>query len=199
MGGGVSTGRTGLDTGRERVMRAAYSLFSRAGIRSVGVDTVIAEAGVAKMTLYRNFPSKEGLVLAFLQRREDLWTHGWVQKEITRRAETPAGRLLAIFDIFDEWFHRSDFEGCAFITVLLEMNEPESPIRDACVGHLANIRRIIVGLAEDAGIADTDAFSRQWHILMKGSIVAAHEGDVDAAGRSREMGELLLRRRGVAV
>lgn len=199
---GVGTGRAGsvdMESGRERVMRAAYGLFSRDGIRSVGVDTVIAEAGVAKMTLYRNFPSKEDLVLAFLRRREELWTHGWVQREIMQRADTPAGRLLAVFDLFDEWFHRPDFEGCAFVTILLEVSDQDSAVRKACIRHLANIREILIGLATECGIEDPDAFSRQWHILMKGSIVAASEGDALAAKRAQEMGVLLLRSRGITV
>jgi AcrR family transcriptional regulator len=196
-GNGAATSSADPLSGRERVMRAAYELFSREGVRSVGIDTVIAEAGVAKMTLYRNFPSKEGLVLAFLQRREELWTHGWVRAEVSRRTDTPAGRLLAIFEIFDEWFHRPDFEGCAFVSILLETSDLVNPIRQACVEHLANIRGILTELAEAAGIEDSDAFARQWHILMKGSIVAAGEGDADAARRARELGELLLRQHGI--
>lgn len=191
------TGVADPATGRERVLRAAYDLFSRDGVRSVGVDMVIAEAGVAKMTLYRNFPSKEELVLAFLQRREETWTHGWVRQEIERRAETPTGRLLAVFDLFGEWFQRSDFEGCAFISILLEMSEPDSAIRRACVNHLANIRMILHGIAVDAGAPDPDNLARQWHILMKGSIVAAGEGDMHAASRAQLMGELLLRHYGL--
>ncbi|MGQ0777227.1 MAG: TetR/AcrR family transcriptional regulator [Pseudonocardiales bacterium] len=72
-------------SGRERVLGAAYNLFSCQGTRAVGVDAVIGEAGVAKMTLYRNFASKNDLILAFLERRENLWTHGWVQAESWRR------------------------------------------------------------------------------------------------------------------
>ncbi|MDT7776852.1 MAG: hypothetical protein QOC67_5776, partial [Pseudonocardiales bacterium] len=75
----------GAPSGRERVERAAYDLFSRRGVRAVGVDTVISEANVAKMTLYRNFDSKDELILAFLRRRELLWTNGWVRAEATRR------------------------------------------------------------------------------------------------------------------
>ncbi|HEY0639585.1 MAG TPA: TetR/AcrR family transcriptional regulator [Pseudonocardiaceae bacterium] len=195
--GGTRSGSVDLESGRERVMRAAYGLFSRDGIRSVGVDTVIAEAGVAKMTLYRNFPSKEDLALAFLRRREEVWTHGWVVREITGRADTPAGQLLACFDLFDEWFRRDDFEGCAFVTILLEMHDRESPIRQACVKHLANIRTILAGVAADAGIEDPERFAAQWQILLKGAIVTAQEGNEDAALLGREMGELLLRRHGL--
>jgi AcrR family transcriptional regulator len=181
------------ESGRERVRRAAYELFSRDGTQAVGVDAVIARAGAAKMTLYRNFPSKDDLILDFLRRREQLWTHEWLEAESRRRGETPRQQLLAIFDVFSEWFGKPDFEGCAFLTTMIEVNDPEHPVHQAAVGHLANIRAYIAELAAGAGIADADAFARKWHILMKGSIMAAHEGDTAAAARARDMGELLLR------
>ncbi|MGH3821627.1 MAG: TetR/AcrR family transcriptional regulator [Pseudonocardiaceae bacterium] len=186
------------DSGRERVMRAAYDLFSRQGTRAVGVDAVIGEAGVAKMTLYRNFASKDDLILAFLERREMHWTHGWVRAESQRRGQTPAQRLLAIFEIFGEWFARPDFEGCSFVTTLLEVTNRDSPVRQASIRHLANIRSYLCELASQAGVADADSFARQWHILMKGSIVAAAEGDTQAAYRARELGMLLLKEHGIA-
>src|SRR6202034_167065 len=98
------------ESGRERVSRAAYELFSRDGIRAVGVDAVVASAGTAKMTLYRNFPSKDDLILDFLRRREQLWTRDWLETESRSRGETPRDRLLAIFDVFGEWFNQPDFE-----------------------------------------------------------------------------------------
>ncbi|MGH3874150.1 MAG: TetR/AcrR family transcriptional regulator [Pseudonocardiaceae bacterium] len=193
-------GADGADpgSGRERVMRAAYELFSRHGTRAVGVDAVIGAAGVAKMTLYRNFASKDNLILAFLERREVRWTHGWVRAESRRRGATPAQRLLAIFEIFGEWFARPDFEGCSFVTTLLEVADQDSPVRQASVRHLANIRAYLCELAAEAGVADPDSFARQWHILMKGSIVAAAEGDTQAAARARELGILLLSHHGIA-
>jgi AcrR family transcriptional regulator len=186
----------GQDSGRERVSRAAYELFSREGVRTVGVDAVIARAGTAKMTLYRNFPSKDDLILDFLRRREQLWTRDWLEAESQRRGGTPRDRLLAIFDVFSEWFSRPDFEGCSFLTTMIEVNDREHPVHQAAVGHLANIRGYIESLAADAGIRDADAFARKWHILMKGSIMAAHEGDTAAAARARELGELLLKEHG---
>jgi AcrR family transcriptional regulator len=186
------------ESGRERVMRAAYDLFSRQGTRTVGVDAVISEAGVAKMTLYRNFASKDDLILAFLERRETLWTVGWVRAESQRRGDTPVQRLLAIFEIFGEWFARPDFEGCSFITTLLEVTNRDSAVRQASVLHLANIRGYLCELAAEAGVADPDAFARQWHILMKGSIIAGAEGDTQAADRARELGILLLNKHGLA-
>jgi AcrR family transcriptional regulator len=186
-------------SGRERILEAAYDLFSRGGVRAIGVDTITAEAAVAKMTLYRNFNSKNELALAFLALREQRWTIGWVQDEVLRRASSPAGQLLAIFEIFSEWFARDDFEGCAFITSLLEFEDPDDPVRQACVMHLANIRAFVCELAQAAGVEDPRRFAAQWHILMKGSIVAAHEGDREAALEARELGVLLLERHGVTL
>ena len=90
----------------------------------MGIDEVIERSGVAKATLYRHFPSKDDLVLAFLERREQLWTREFVEAGAESRGATPDERLLAIFDVFDEWFRREDFEACSFINVLLEMGDP---------------------------------------------------------------------------
>ena len=185
------TGATPRDA-RERILETAYELFSRNGIRAVGVDRVIAESGVAKMTLYRHFGSKDELVLEFLRRREQRWTQEWLQAEVERRTDDPAERLLAIFDVFDAWFRTEDFEGCAFINVLLELADRTSSVRKATIVHLATIRSFLQGLASDAGVADPEDFARSWHILMKGSIVAAGEGDHEAARRAQAIGKLLL-------
>ena len=188
-----------MTAARERILETAYELFSRRGTRAVGVDTIIAEAGVAKMTLYRNFASKDELILAFLERREERWTRAWLQADVERLADTPAERMLAIFDVFGAWMERGDFEGCSFINVMLELDDRGSAVRQACVQHLAAIRGFVRELAQDAGIpADRAAHvAAQWHILMKGSIVAAAEGDTLAASRARELGALLLGHLGV--
>jgi AcrR family transcriptional regulator len=176
---------------RERILESSYDLFSRRGIRDVGVDEVIENAGVAKATLYRHFPSKDDLVLAFLERREQLWTREFVEAGLESRGGTPEERLLAIFEVFDEWFRREDFEACSFINVMLELG-PEHPAGGASVRHLENIRSIVRRLAEEAGLRDPASFAHSWHILMKGSIVAAAEGDVEAARRARSMARQLI-------
>jgi len=186
-----------LANARERIDRTAYELFSRHGIRAVGVDTISARSGVAKMTLYKHYPSKEELALAFLRRREELWTRSWLQKEVERRARTPAERLLAVFDVFEKWFRRRDFEGCSFIKVLLEHDDRGHPVRKAAEAHIETIRAFLRQLAADAGVRDADAFARQMQMVMMGSIVAAYAGDRDAARRAKEMGSLLLARAGI--
>lgn len=184
--------------GRDRILRAAYDLFCRFGTRAVGVDTVVSSAHVAKMTLYRHFSTKDELILATLARREQLWTREWLQDEVNVRASTPTERLLAIFDVFGEWFERSDLEGCTFINTMIEFEDIGHPVRQASVQHLANIRAFLQELATAAGIDDPDNLARKWHILMKGSIISAMEGDVLAARRAREIGELVLAQHSVA-
>jgi AcrR family transcriptional regulator len=87
---------------RERLLAAAYELFSQQGVRATGVDAIIDRSGVARQTIYRHFASKQDLVLAFLERREALWTKDWLQSEVKRRASSSGQRLLAVFDLFDE-------------------------------------------------------------------------------------------------
>src|SRR5438552_12241988 len=195
----LAPGSPRLATARERIDRTAYELFSRHGIRAIGVDAVIARSGVAKQTLYRHYPSKNDLILAFLRRREELWTRTWLEREVERQAHTPGGRLLVIFDTFDKWFRRPDFEACSFIKVLFEHGERGDPLRDATVRHIETVRSFIRQLAEDADVRDADGFARQWQMLMMGSIVAAYAGDPDAARRAKEIGRLLLASNGIAL
>jgi AcrR family transcriptional regulator len=179
-------------TARERILTTAYRLFTRRGIRAVGTDEVIAVSGVAKATLYRHFPSKNDLVLAVLQRREELWTLGLVEQQSRLRGETPEEQLLAIFDVFHDWFQdRDGYEGCSFINVLLEMGAGH-PAGQASVAYLDNIRGIVRQRAQAAGLLDIDNFARSWHILMKGSIISAAEGDLEAAHRAQAMARALI-------
>jgi len=177
---------------RERILDTAYELFSHRGIHDVGVDEVVERAGVAKATLYNHFRSKDELVLAFLEQREQIWTYGWVEREARRRGATPEEQLLAIFDLFDEWFYGDDFEGCSFVNTLLEFRDLEHPVGRASADYLENIRSVVRNLALAAGLRDPDDFALSWHILMKGSIVQAGEGDRDAAKRAQTLGNLLI-------
>ena len=176
---------------RERILDAAYELFSRRGVQAVGVNEVIQRAGVATATLYRHFPSKDELVLAFLDLREQRWTKDLIEAGAMRRGSNPEERLLAIFDVLDEWFHRDDFEAGSFIKVLLELG-PNNPAGGASVRHLEQLRAIAHHLAEEAGLRDTESFAHSWHILIQGSIVVAAEGDTQAAQRGKSMARLLI-------
>lgn len=176
---------------RERIVRTAYELFSHRAIRDVGVDELIQNAGVATSTFYRHFPSKDDVVIAFLERREQIWTFGTVEAEARRRGTTARECLLAIFDIYDEWFRRDDYEACSFMHVLFEMGS-EHPLGRASIDNLGRIRQVVRMFAQEAGLRDLEEFDWSWHILMKGAIVAAEEGDRDAALRAKKMARWLI-------
>jgi AcrR family transcriptional regulator len=144
------------------------------------------------MSLYRNFGSKDELILAFLRRREQVWGHDWLVAEVAGRTRDPAGRLLAIFDVCGEWFAREDFEGCAFVGVLVGIDDRDHPVRQATIRHLAAMREWMADLACAAGVRDDEGLARQWHLLLKGATIAALEGDLQAAERAKQMGQLLL-------
>jgi AcrR family transcriptional regulator len=185
------TAKSSTSSTRDRILASAYRLFRNRGIAQVGVDAIVADSGCAKASLYNNFSSKEQLALEFLAQREAIWTRGWLEEGLRRRSADPEARLLAIFDLFDEWFHKKNFEGCSFINVLLE-SEFNSPIHRAAARHLDNIRMIVRGVAMDAGLEDPERFSEVWHLLMKGSIVAAGEGKRNAARHAQDAGRVLL-------
>jgi AcrR family transcriptional regulator len=178
---------------RERLLDTAYELFSRRGIRGVGIEEVIERAGVAKATLYRHFPSKDDLVLAFLERRHQHWTDD-IHLAQTRHSDgRPEERLLAIFDVLDERFRSEEFDAYLFFNALLEMGA-EHPAGRASVRHVEHLRSIVRQLADEAELRDTEAFARSWHILMKGSIIAAAEGDPAAGQRAKAMARSLIDR-----
>jgi hypothetical protein len=120
-------------------------------------------------------------VIAFPERREERWTLAWVAAEARRRGTTPEQQLLAIFELFDEWFRRDDFEACSLIDVLIEIGPAH-----------ASIKTVVGRLAEETALRDPAALARSWHLLMKGSIVAAAEGDAEAAQRAQSMARLLI-------
>lgn len=177
---------------RGRVLSTAYNLFCSQGVQATGIDRIVAEAGVAKMTLYRHFRSKEELVLAVLDLREELWSNRWLIAEAKRRGDTPREQLLAIFDLFDGWFHQADYEGCLLNNVLLESRE--RPIRAACIAKRNNVLAFLRSLTEQAGVRDPDTVARQWQMLMTGAMVEVAGGDLEAARRARDVASALLER-----
>lgn len=172
----------------------AYDLFCRFGVQPVGIDWIVAEAGVAKTTLYRHFRSKDELAVAVLQLREQRWTREWLEGGVRARARTPGKQLLAIFDLFHEWFQLEDYEGCLFMNTLLEVHDPTSPVRIESERRLMSIRAFVRGLAEEAGIRKADDFAHRWQLIMLGCIAAASGGDRQAAQRGRTIASNVLDR-----
>jgi len=176
---------------QHRLEEVAYKLFCRKGINAVGTEELIVSSGVARMTLYRHYKSKDNLILSFLELREKRWTIGWLKDEATRRATNSRARLLAIFDLFDEWFQTKDFRGCEFINVMIESKYGGRTHR-AAAQKLTNIRSVLKNWAMEASLADTERFAVAWHILMKGAIITAQEGVKGAAIEAKRTAALVL-------
>ncbi|MCU1441654.1 MAG: TetR family transcriptional regulator [Rhodoglobus sp.] len=178
---------------RDRIIDAAYPLFAQRGIRDVSLLEIQFAAGVTDEQLSREFENRDELAAVFLERREQQWTHDIVEAGARSRGATPDARLLAIFEVFHDWFQRDDYEACSFINVLLEMGR-EHPLGIASAKYLVNIRDLVARLANEAGLLDPDEFALSFHILMKGSIINAVEGDSSAAIRAKEMARDLVAR-----
>lgn len=177
---------------RERILHAAARLFYRRGIRVVNVDTVAAEAGLTKVTLYRHVHSKDELVAACLHMLDDRF-FSWFVEEVSARSEDPAQRLLAVFDVLDQWFHRRSFRGCAFINATVELADPSHPAHQAVLAHKGRSRDYFRQLAEAASVPDPSEISDQWMLLSEGAIVTALvEDDRDAAKRAGRAAAALL-------
>ncbi|WP_307481174.1 TetR/AcrR family transcriptional regulator [Pseudarthrobacter sulfonivorans] len=171
---------------RERILAAAYELFAHRAIRDVGIAELISRAGIARATFYGHFASKEELVFSFLERCHQDRTVGQIITATKGMADNPIDRLLAIFDVLDGWFHRDYFRACAFVSTMLEMG-PTHPLGQASVSYLAQIRTFIRTLAAEAGLDQPDIFARSCHILTKGSIISAVEGDTEGAVWAKRM------------
>jgi AcrR family transcriptional regulator len=175
----------------ERLLETAYELFSARGVRDVGVDELVERAGVAKATLYRHFSSKDELILAFLQLREKRWTLGWLEESVRARAGNAEDQLLAVFDLFDEWFREPEYAGCPFIKVLLEMGTGH-PAGAACIEHLVIVRDFLAELATEAGFREPAELALSILLLLCGSIIHAFAGFPAPATRAKAMAQAVM-------
>jgi AcrR family transcriptional regulator len=177
---------------RERILDAASAAFYRRGIGAVGVDAIVADADVAKATLYRHFRSKDELVVAFLRRRDERW-RDWLRAEVEELSPDPAGRPLAVFDALGAWFASDDFRGCAFINAAAEIADPGHPARAAVREHKRLCGDYLAGLLAAAGRPRAADDAAALHLLMEGAMVAALiERDPAPAARARAAAARIL-------
>lgn len=130
---------------RERILWTACALFYRDGVRATGIDRVIAEAGVTKVTFYRHFPSKNDLVLAFLADRHTRWM-AWFDAALQRHGNTPAALVPALA----EWLEDADFRGCAFLNTSAELGGSLAEVNALTRQHKDDVARRIAGLLAPA-------------------------------------------------
>ena len=182
---------------RDHLVDTALTLFKRHGFHATGIDRVIAEAGVARMTLYNHFKSKDDLILAVLRRRDELF-RDWFIHRLEEITDDPRERLLAQFDVLGEWFSAGDFTGCMFINASAEFADGDDPIHQAAAEHKALVLDYIESMTRAAGATRPRALAASLFLLTEGAIVTAHVmGRSDAALAARRTAEVLLRDAGI--
>jgi AcrR family transcriptional regulator len=170
---------------RRRILETADRLFYRDGIRAVGIDRIIAEAGVAKMSLYKHFPSKDDLILAVLQHREQgvLEFFRSAMERHAKKAKTP---LRAFFAALKDFFESPGFRGCPFQNAAVELADPAHPGTEFVRGHKQRFSEFLGGLVERS-VGTAAKVAPAVNILVEGAIITAViQGDPDAADVARD-------------
>lgn len=162
-----------LTPARERILETALRLFYADGVRATGIDRIIAESGVAKMSFYRHFPSKSDLVCAFLEARHERWM-AWFDARVGALSAGQPRALPAVADALGEWFVEPDFRGCAFINVMVETVAPDAAERTIAARHKDELLVRLVALAERDGLRDAELAGRMALLIVEGAIVRAH-------------------------
>jgi AcrR family transcriptional regulator len=183
----------GKSAARQRIMAAAHQLFYTQGIRATGIEELLTVANVARMSFYKHFPSKQALVLAFLQERHQHWQQQ-LEQQAKARAHTPGGELRAVFEVLAAWFAEADFRGCAFINTVLETADPHTQEHQVAQAHKQALRQYLAGLLRAMHFpADPDHGAALLLLLIDGAIVRAQLGDGPAAARQAQtLAELML-------
>lgn len=170
---------------RERILETASRLFYQEGLRATGIDRIIAESGVAKMSFYRHFPSKTDLIAAFLNARHESWM-AWFTREVDAGI-TAGGGLEVVADVLESWFQQPDFRGCAFINTVAEAGSASSEERDIAVRHKADLAHYLKTLAERLALPEPAMVAEDVMIIIEGTIVRwqmnRHENIMDACRR----------------
>jgi AcrR family transcriptional regulator len=161
-------------TGRDRLVAAAIDLFFRNGFGAVGIDQVIAAAGVTKTTFYKHFESKDDLMVAAVQRRDEWESEAWT-RAVRKLAgdDEPAAQLLAMIDVMDLWFNEPEFRGCMFMNTAAEFPNPHDPVHQAAATYRRKARNNVRDLAKAAG-ADASAaetFADCFTAIVEGALV----------------------------
>jgi AcrR family transcriptional regulator len=153
---------------RQRILDTASEMFYRDGVRAVGIDALIAQSGVAKMSLYRNFPSKDALVAAWLEDRNAFFWQRWDKAE-TCRAGDPRGQLEAILDMIAATASHPKWRGCPFLNTGAEFPGTDHPARAVILAHKRAVRERLRALSAAARARDPDLLAQQLQLLIDGA------------------------------
>ncbi|MBA2114095.1 TetR/AcrR family transcriptional regulator [Bremerella alba] len=169
----MSKTRTKKSDARQRIVETAERLFYAEGVRAVGIDRIIAEAEVAKMSLYNHFSSKDDLILAVLQYREDKF-NAMFEKWMKRHVKAETDRLEAFFAALKDWFKSPGFRGCMFINSCAELADAEHPASKFSACHKERFHEMLKGImAETAGENAAESLTPAISLMVEGAIVTA--------------------------
>ncbi len=170
---------------RDRIVAAASRLFYARGIRAVGVDTIIADSGVAKATFYRHFPAKDDLVLAYLDQTDAQWS-AQLHAAAQAAGPVPAAQLVGLFDALTATCRTDGYRGCGFLNAAAE-SLPGSAVHARTVAHKDSVRAWVRDLAGQAGAQDPDRLARALTLVLDGALAAgALDADPAAADAARD-------------
>jgi AcrR family transcriptional regulator len=175
---------------RERLLAAADRLFYEHGVCTVGVDRILQEAGVARASLYSTYGSKDQLIRAYLQGRNESW-QALVAEALPTRWDNPRDRILGIFELMKEWFATPGYHGCPFINASAETAASDA-VREVSDQHRTWLRELFTHLAREAGADNPEALSAQLVLLSDGSRVGAQLDNSAEPGRAARSAAVTL-------
>ncbi|MEM7433642.1 MAG: helix-turn-helix domain-containing protein [Myxococcota bacterium] len=179
---------------RDQLVRTSVRLFAEHGFHATGIDRIAREAAISKRTLYQYFRTKDELILAALRHKDGLFRNDFV-KAVEAKASAPTDRLLAIFDVANDWFLSKDFFGCMFVNAVGEHSSADSPVRRACIEYKRLVQGYIRDLAEEAGLSNPAAVAEELALLFEGATVTAQvSGQADSAAVAKRMAHVLIER-----
>lgn len=158
-------------TPKEKLFQKAARLFYQHGYRAIGVDTIAAESGIGKMTLYRHYPSKDDLIVAYLKDSNETFWENF--EEITKDAPTSREKLLAFFEALQNYVKTPACYGCPFLNVATEYPETDYPGHQIALEHKQSVRSMFRGLSKEAGAREPEVLADQLFLLMDGAYMAS--------------------------
>ncbi len=169
-------------SGRGRLLHSAVSMIYLHGIHAVGIDQVVADAGVTKSTFYKHFESKDELFIEAIRLRDQWEAKAFTSAVLDLGGDDPREQLLALFDVLDIWFNDPDFHGCQFINVAAQVPNPHDPMHEVAANHKRRVRDDFRDMAKHAGIDNPEAFADQYTALVEGTLILRQvHGRNDAA------------------
>lgn len=185
---------TSVDT-KKKIIITAANLFNQKGIHQVGINEIITKSNIAKMTLYKYFSSKDQLILEVIQYQDEQWRQ-WFRESMDKRSGRPREKLLAIFDVIEDWFNSTDFRRCPFSTIAAQIADLNHPVRHVCNQPLHEAYSYIYKLAEEASIDRPHIFTKQLLLIIGGCILTANlqgsHSAIAALPSAREAGLALI-------